>query len=348
VPVAGTRVLIQRNGNVCFDCTALVHPDTARLAVLAARIVGLDIAGVDLVAEDISKPLIGQRGAIVEVNAGPGLGYHLVAPGIPPSPVGAAIVDHLFSADDAGRIPVIGVAGTRATTATARILAHLLQLSGQHVGLACRDGLFLGTRRIDHRDSASWRAGQRLLVNRTLQTAVIENGVHTLLDEGLAYDRCHIGIVTRLDASGLVPERQIDSAESLFKVARTQVDVVLRDGCAVLNAADSEVAAMAELCDGEVVYFSADPNVALLVAHLSTQGRAVVLRGSAIVLMHGRLEIAQLRAGIADLSTEDPAGDDVVSLLAAVAAAWASGLPVVQIQAGLQTLEPLHHQPTPV
>jgi cyanophycin synthetase len=348
IPAAGTRVLIQRNGNVCFDCTALVHPETARLAILAARIVGLDIAGVDLVAEDVSKTLTEQRGAIVEVNAGPGLGYHIVPPGIPPSPVGAAIIKHLFPTDDTGRIPVIGVAGTGATTGTARVLAHLLQLSGQHVGLACCDGLFLGTRRIDHRDSANWRSGQRLLVNRTLQTAVIENGVRALLDEGLAYDRCHIGVVTKLDQSGLVPERHIDTDDALFKVIRTQVDVVLRDGFAVLNAADTQIAAMAELCDGQIMYFSADPNAAPLTAHVRDQGRAVVLRGGFIVLMHGPVEIARLRAGSADLSSADPAGDDTISLLAAVAAAWASGLQVVQIQAGLETREPSHHQPSSV
>ncbi|MEN9762742.1 MAG: hypothetical protein RI906_2568 [Pseudomonadota bacterium] len=347
-PAAGTRVLIQRNGNVCFDCTALVHPETARLAILSARIVGLDIAGVDLVAEDISKPLTEQRGAIVEVNAGPGLGYHIVPPGIPPTPVGAAIIKHLFSTNDTGRIPVIGVTGTGATTGTARILAHLLQLSGQHVGLACGDGLFLGTRRIDHRDSANWRAGQRLLVNRTLQTAVIENGVRTLLDEGLAYDRCHVGVVTKLDQSGLVPDRHIDTDDALFKVIRTQVDVVLRDGFAVLNAADMQVAAMAELCDGQIIYFSADPNATPLAVHVRDQGRAVVLQGGFIVLMHGTLEIARLRAGSADLSSIDPAGDGTISLLASVAAAWASGLQVVQIQAGLETLEPSHHQSTSV
>lgn len=347
IPPAGTRVLIQRNGNVCFDCTAVVHPDTARLAVLAARIVGLDIAGVDLVVEDVSKPLAQQRGAIVEVNAGPGLGYHIVPPGIPPSPVGMAIVNHLFNVEDSGRIPVIGVAGTRATTATARILAHLLQLSGQHVGLACRDGLFLGTRRIDHRDSATWQAGQRLLINRSLQTAVIESGVRTLLDEGLAYDRCHIGVVTRLDDGGLVPQRHIDSTESLFKVVRTQIDVVLAEGFAVLNAADPQVAAMAELSDGQVVLFSADPDATPLVGHLRDGGRAVVLRQGTIALMQGTLELAQLRAGTSELPIDGDPDDADVSLLAAVAAAWASGLPVLQIQAGLETLELTQAQATP-
>ncbi|MFL6716914.1 MAG: cyanophycin synthetase family protein, partial [Burkholderiaceae bacterium] len=113
VPAAGEKVELQRNGNVAFDVTDRVHPDTAALASLAARVVGLDIAGVDLVVEDISRPLSEQRGAIIEVNAGPGLLAHTKPATGQPQPVGAAIVDHLFGANDDARIPVVGITGSR-------------------------------------------------------------------------------------------------------------------------------------------------------------------------------------------------------------------------------------------
>ncbi|MDB5896157.1 MAG: cyanophycin synthetase, partial [Rhodoferax sp.] len=109
VPASGRQVLIQRNGNVSVDCTDLVHPEVAHVVSLAARVVGLDIAGVDLVAEDISKPLSQQSAAIVEVNAGPGLLMHLKPAEGAPRPVGRAIVDHLFAESENGRIPVVGV-----------------------------------------------------------------------------------------------------------------------------------------------------------------------------------------------------------------------------------------------
>ncbi len=341
VPPEGTQVLVQRNGNVCFDCTARVHPDTIRQAALAARTVGLDIAGVDLVADDISKPLAEQRGAIVEVNAGPGLSTHLTHPGVPPTPVAQTIIEHLFGERDDGRIPVVGIAGTGGTTLAARIVSHLLQLAGKKVGLACRDGLYLGPRRIDKRDSANFKAGQRLLINRSIEAAVIENGLTVLLDEGLAYDWCQVGVITRMNPEGLVPERHINDLEQLCKVFRTQVDIVLeKKGIAVLNADDESVADMASLSKGEVIFFSRNPQSGVLAGHAAAGGRAVLLLDGSIRLMTGSNEYAQIVAGTIELPIQDDriASDD--GLLAAVAAAWACGLDARLIQDGLETLEP--------
>ncbi len=141
VPAQGRRVLVQRNGNLTIDVTDRVHPSFCEAAALAARVIGLDIAGVDVVAEDISRPLSSQRAAIVEVNAGPGLEGHLHPASGRPQPVGRAIVDHLFAPDDDGRIPVVGITGSEGTTTVARLVAQLLHLDGMHVGLACADGL---------------------------------------------------------------------------------------------------------------------------------------------------------------------------------------------------------------
>ena len=158
IPPAGKKVLIIRYGNMSDDVTDEVHPDVAEAATLAARVVGLDIAGVDIVAEDISRPLEEQRGAIVEVNAGPGLLMHLKPARGKPRPVGQAIVDNLFPAGDKGRLPIVGIAGTQGTALIGRLVSWLLQLAGKHVGLACRDGLFLDKRPVDRKDSANWAA----------------------------------------------------------------------------------------------------------------------------------------------------------------------------------------------
>ncbi len=181
VPADGKRVLIQRNGNVAFDCTDELHPELAEVVALAARVVGLDIAGVDLVAEDISRPLIGQDAAVVEVNAGPGLLMHLKPAQGEPRPVGAAIVDHLFSASDSGRVPLIGVTGRQGTTQIARLIAWLVRLSGRHVGLACSEGLFLDRRQVDRRNGVNFESGQRLLMNRNVDAAVFEHSGEAIL-----------------------------------------------------------------------------------------------------------------------------------------------------------------------
>lgn len=340
VPAAGRDVLIQRNGNVAIDCTDEVHPEVDHIVSLAARVVGLDIAGVDVVAQDISRPLHAQSGAVVEVNAGPGLLMHLKPAEGAPRPVGRAICDHLFpeapEGTHSGRIPVVGVAGSAGSQHVARLVAWLLQLSGRHTGLACRDGLFLDGRCLDATDCSHWEAGQRLLINRAVQAAVLENGADTILRSGLAYDRCQVGVVTDLGGFETLGEFDVAGEEGMFRVMRSQVDVVLSDGVAVLNAAVPAIVEMAGLCDGEVIFYAADPVQPAIAAHVSGGGRAVFMRQGKVVLATGASEV--FLPGLDKLTLWQgrhvPTAED--SLLAAIAAAWALGIPLNLIGAGIE------------
>lgn len=343
VPAAGREVLIQRNANHAFDCTDEVHPDTAEVAALAARVVGLDIAGIDLVCQDISKPLGEQGGAIVEVNAGPSLLMH-IKPGIgKPRPVGQAIVDNLFAESQRGRVPLVGVTGTHGKTAVAKLVAHLLYLSGQHAGLACSDGIFLGRRRVQKTDAANWEGGRRLLLNRAVEAAVIENGAEVILGEGLAYDRCSVGIVTNI-APGAEDLSRWDVQPTGGEyytthrsIYRTQVDVVLASGHAVLNAEDELVAEFAELCDGDVIFFAADRDCPALAAHLAAGKRGVYVAAGRIVLATGTEEIRLCRVGDSPTIGKVKKAEDVANLLAAVAAGWALGLSQDVLTTGIKT-----------
>lgn len=331
VPAAGEKVELQRNGNVAFDVTDQVHPDTAALACLAARVVGLDIAGIDLVAEDITRPLSEQRGAIIEVNAGPGLLSHMKPARGQPQPVGAAIVEHLFGKDERARIPVVGIAGTRDTSRIARLIGTILCAGHRHVGVACSDGLFLNNRQIRADNCASWEAGQSLLINRSMQAAVMQNGSRVILGEGLAYDRCAVGVVT--DVSGLedLADFDIRNRDQLYNVLRTQVDVVLPDGYAVINAADHQAVEMAELCDGDVIFYAPSATLQVIAAHRDDGGRAVFARNGDIVLASGSNETAVLSGALALAGSGVPAE----SVLAAVASAWALQVSTELICAGL-------------
>lgn len=335
IPPDGQRVLIQRNGNVAFDCTDEVHPDVAATVSLAARIVGLDIAGVDLVAEDISKPLEAQRGAIVEVNAGPGLLMHLRPAAGKPRKVGRAIVDHLFPEGDQGRIPIVGVTGTRGKTTVARMIARLLHLSGKHTGLACSKGFFLDQRQVEDRDCDNWQAGQRVLLNRQVEAAVIENSLKTIVSEGLAYDRCQVAVITNLDTSDTLPEYYIEEPRQIFNAIRTQVDVVLSSGTAVLNGADPLVTEMAPLCDGSVIFFSQDCDTPALAEHRAAGGRVVCTRGGEFVLSSGEEQISLGSLAAVPMSRN---GDRqlIDSTLAAIGAAWALGISPELIRAAIE------------
>ncbi|MEO6972313.1 MAG: cyanophycin synthetase [Rhodoferax sp.] len=346
VPDAGRRVLIQRNGNVAIDCTDQVHPAVAYAVSLAARVVGLDIAGIDVVAQDISRPLEAQGGAVVEVNAGPGLLMHLKPAVGAPRPVGRAIVDHLFPEDhanEAGRIPVIGIAGSIGTQTVARLVAWLIHLSGRYVGLACRDGLFLDRRRVAHGNCAGFESARRLLINVAVEAAVIENGAESILRDGLAYDRCQVGIVTDMEGAQGLAEFDIASTDQLARVLRTQVDVVLQDGVAVLNAADALVTALAPLCDGEIIFYGDDPDLAAITAHRAGGGRAVFVRSGHVVLANATAEntLASLERLTRQNGHATPAAMQTLRpcILAAVAAAWALNISPDLIAVGIETFE---------
>jgi len=335
VPAKDQRVLIQSNGNVAFDITDQVHPSVAAAAALAARVVGLDIAGVDMVLEDASKPLHAQRAAVIEVNASPGLLAHIKPAEGQGRPVGKAIIEHLFGMDRDGRIPIVGITGTQKTGRIARMVAWLAHISGKHVGLACSEGLYLDGRQVDARDCAHWEPGQRLLINRSVQAAVFENGSQTILAEGLAYDKCSVGVVTDVSwQESLVPFDILD-AEQAYKVARTQVDVILPTGTAVLNAADPQVVEMAELCDGKVIFYCMDGNSTVLSQHREAGERVVFVRDDQIVLALGAQDIALLP--LASLKPAKASQPEMV--MAAVAAAWALNIPPELIGAGLRTFE---------
>ncbi|MDO8930792.1 MAG: cyanophycin synthetase, partial [Rhodocyclaceae bacterium] len=337
IPPLGAEVMIQRNGNVAFDVTDLVHPDVAATVSLAARIVGLDVAGVDLVAEDISRPLDEQRGAIVEVNAGPGLLMHLKPASGEPRPVGRAIVDSLFPEGENGRIPVVGITGTNGTNLVARLVAYLLHLNGKRVGLACSDGLYHDQRLVEKGNRATWAAARKVLLNRVAEAAVFENGSDMILSEGLAYDRCQVGVVTDIDPARHFGKYYIETPDQVFNVLRTQVDVVLPDGVAVLNGNDPMAAEMAPLCDGEVIFFGTDPDVPAITNHLAQGKRAVLVRGGFVALATGNEEIRLVEVSGITLAGAGIAGLQIENVLAAAGAAWALGLPLELIRAGIET-----------
>jgi cyanophycin synthetase len=338
VPPVGKEVIIQRAGNHAFDVTDAVHPETARLACLAAKIVGLDIAGIDLVCNDIAKPLVEQKGAIVEVNAGPSLLMHIKPAVGTPRPVGKAIIDHLFPDNDTGRVPVVGVTGSRDTAMVAQIVSSLLMFNNKFTGLACAHGLYLNGRAIETGDCTRWECGQRLLKNRNVEAIVIENPPATMAGEGLPYDRCQVGVMTTMDDAALLPEHGIENRDQLYKVMRTQVDVVLKGGATVLNADDPTLVEMAGYSDGEVIYFGADAAAPVIVDHRKNGGRAVVLRDGMIILAAASMEAPLLETAAVPLLQSSQ--DHLPGILAALCAGWALGLSPDMLCAGIATYRP--------
>ncbi len=340
VPQAGRAVVVQRIGNVAFDCTEQVHPDVAAVAQTAARMIGLDIAGIDLVVEDISRPLNEQGGAIVEVNAGPGLLMHLKPATGKVRHVGRDIVDYTFPPGDMARVPVVGITGARGKTMTARLLFRLLSLHGWRTGMACSDGLFVDQRQLHRGDCANFNEGRNVLLNREVQAAIIENSCQQILTAGLAYERCEVGIITNIDWEEDLAHHDVLDDEERIKIYRTQMDVVLPQGMAVLNADDARVIDLARFCDGRITLFGTQPNLPALTQHLAQEGRAVLVDQGQLVMAEGAARSLLCPISAIPVTEQGRHSAQIYNVLAAAAAAWALGLSVDLIEAGLIGFNP--------
>lgn len=337
VPSAGRAVLVQTIGRNAADCTDAVHPEVARLVALAARVVGIDLAGVDVVAGDLARPLAAQAGAVIAVHAAPALRVHLAPAQGSPQPVDRAIVDHLFAPGDDGRIPIVGVAGSRSTGRIVRLIAWIMHLGGRYVGLACRAGLCFDRRRVDRGDGTRWDSARRLVTHHAVEAAVFETNAAAILRDGLPYDRCEIGVVHDLDGYEALADFDVMEPAQMSRVMRTQVDAVLARGAAVLHAADERIVEMAELCDGAVVLYARDGETPALSAHRAKGARVAFARGRSVVLAAGADETVLPELLLGEAAPEPNAARLDEATLAGVAAMWVHGIEPDVIVTGVAT-----------
>jgi cyanophycin synthetase len=344
VPAAGQVVLIRRNGNLSTggtdeDVTDQVHTLVAARAVDAARMVGMDLAGVDVVVEDIGRPLEEQGGVVVEVNAVPGLRMHVQPSSGSSRPVGEAIVGLLYPQGDRGRIPVATVSGVNGKTTTTRLIAHLAGMTGQCVGMTCTDGIYVGKRRIEVGDCAGPKSARAILMNPTVDMAVLECARGGILREGLGCDECEVAVVTNIGEGDHLGISGVDTLADLARVKSTVVRAVSASGTAVLNAMDPLVATMADQCAGAVTYFALDGDLPLVRTHLASDGSAVYVRAGTVVVAQGTQERAVARLNDIPLTHQGRIRFQVENVLAAVAAAVAMGLRDDTICQGLATFD---------
>ncbi|MEN9798469.1 MAG: hypothetical protein RL653_2165 [Pseudomonadota bacterium] len=344
VPAPGARVVLRRNANLstggsATDVTDEVHPDVAARAVDAARVIGLDICGVDVVCEDIRRPLEEQGGVMVEVNAAPGFRMHLDPSYGLPRPVGDAVVSTLYPPDSNGRVPVVAVTGNNGKTTTVRLIAAMFRALGRTVGMTCTDGIYVNGRRVDTGDCSGPKSARSVLANPMVEAAVLETARGGVLREGLGFDQCDVAVVTNIGEGDHLGMNGIHTPSQLAAVKRVIVENVGAAGTAVLNAADPLTVAMAPACPGSVTMFALSRTVPALAAHRERGGRVVFLEGSDIITADGHgeqrfmsvLEIPVTRGGKVLFQVEN--------CLAAVAAAMGAGIPFEAMRKALVDFE---------
>jgi cyanophycin synthetase len=350
VPAAGAFVKLALTGNMStggtsIDRTTEAHPDNIEIAETAARVVGLDIAGIDFICPDIEVPVRETGGGIVEVNAAPGFRMHTHPTEGEPQYVAKPVIDLLFPPGSPARIPIIAVTGTNGKTTTVRMVAHILKLMGRRVGMTSTDGIVVDGRLMKRGDMSGPRSAQMVLQNPTVDTAVFEVARGGILREGLGYDRNDVAVVTNVtgDHLGL---GGIETIGQLANVKGVLVEAVPRSGTAVLNADDPLVYRMGRHSAGRVVLFSVakqkgEDGYDRIDGHTSRGNAAFCLEdtpeGELMVLKHGPRKMPVLYTHLMPGTFGGRARMNVANSLAAAAAAWAAGAHLHDIRQGLRT-----------
>ena len=345
VPPEGEMVKLAATGNmstggISIDRTWEAHEENVDIAEEAARVVGLDVAGIDFLAPDISQPVRESGGAIVEVNAAPGFRMHTNPTEGEPQEVARHVLDLLFPPGTPSRIPIVAVTGSNGKTTTVRMISHVFSRMGRKVGMTTTDGIYIDERLVRKADASGPKSAQMVLQNPRIDFAVFEVARGGILREGLGYGRNDIAVVTNVtgDHMGL---RDIDTIERLAEVKRVVVEAVPRSGTAVLNADDPLVVEMRKHCSGSVILFSMEPDSELIERWVRRGRKAVTLdrdeRGERIVIREGRRTMPIAYTHLLPATFDGRARMMVQNAMAAAAAAHAAGAHLHDIRQGLRT-----------
>ena len=340
VPAAGVTVDLRGNANLSTggtaeDVTDLLPESTRALCVRAAAKIGLDVAGIDIVCRDIAQPLDAQGGAVIEVNAAPGIRMHEHPSSGMARDAGDAIVDGLMGESD-GRIPVIALTGTNGKTTTALLIAHTVRMAGLVTGVTTTEGVFIDGKRVTKGDCTGYWSARTVLAAPDVEFAVLETARGGILKRGLAFDRCDVGIVLNVSADHL----GLEGVETLEDLAQVKAVVAFSAArAAVLNAEDVLCVSMARRVKPgvEVIFFSMEPDNPVLLHHLDQGGRAAYLQDNALVLADGTRHEELLRVETMPCAIGGRARYNIANSLAAAAGLMASGCSNQQIAAGLST-----------
>lgn len=288
IPSTGERIPLRFNANLSTggasrDCTDKIHPDNIDIAIKAADIIGLDIAGIDICTKDISKSLWNIGGAILEVNAAPGIRMHMYPSYGKSRNAAECIIDYMFPKEKPCSIPIISVTGTNGKTTTTRMIAHILSLKGMNVGMTTTSGIYINNTCISKGDNSGPESARRVLMDKNVDAAVLETARGGILRKGLGYDLADVGVITNISEDHLGIEG-IDTIEDLVYVKSLVIEAVKSYGYAVLNADDPTVTLLSQRLVSNVIYFSKNADNIVLKKHLMDGGIGVFIRDGFIYL----------------------------------------------------------------
>lgn len=325
-------------GGVAIDRTDEIHPRNIWLAQRVAKIIGLDIAGIDIVTSDISKPLNETKGVVVEVNAAPGFRMHAAPSYGLPRNIGASVLEMLFPDQTPSRIPIVAITGTNGKTTTTRLTAHIYRQTDKIVGFTATDGIYIQEYLVEQGDNTGPYSASAILKDPTVEVAVLETARGGILRSGLAFESCDIGVVLNVAADHL-GLGGIDTIEQMAKVKAVVAETVKADGYAILNADDPLVAAMAEKLNCNVAYFSMNPDNPIIIEHARRNGLAAVYEHGYLSILEGKWTLRVEKAINIPMTMGGKAPFMIANALASCLATFAQGVDIEQIRQGVRTFQ---------
>lgn len=326
-------------GGTSVDVTDMMHPENIFLAERISRVIGLDICGIDIMAENLTQPLKDNGGCILEVNAAPGFRMHLAPSEGLPRNVAAPVIDMLYPPGKPSRIPIIAVTGTNGKTTTTRLLAHIVKNNGYKVGFTTSDGIYIQNHLMEKGDTTGPISAEYILKDPTVEFAVLETARGGILRSGIGFSRCDIAVITNIqeDHLGL---SDIHSLKDLARVKSTVAESVKKDGWAVLNADDPECVEIGAKLKCNVAYFSMDEDQPF-VKKLSKEGKIVaVYENGFLTVKKGEWKIRVERVAMVPLTMGGKAKFMIANALAATLASYLWGFKTEDISQSLQTFIP--------
>ena len=326
-------------GGTSVDVTDMMHPENIFLCERISRVIGLDICGVDIMAENLTQPLKENGGCILEVNAAPGFRMHLAPSEGLPRNVAAPVIDMLYPPGKPSRIPIIAITGTNGKTTTTRLMAHIVKNNGYKVGFTTSDGIYIQNHMMEKGDTTGPISAEYILKDPTVEFAVLETARGGILRAGLGFSRCDIGIITNIqeDHLGL---SDIHTLDDLARVKATVVRSIKKDGWAILNAEDEQCLKIANELSCNIAYFAMDENNPKVV-QFAKEGKIVaVYENGFITIKKGEWKIRIERATHVPLTMGGKAKFMIANVLAATLAAYLQGFKTEDISLSLQTFIP--------
>jgi cyanophycin synthetase len=344
IPISGETVYLKSTANLStggtsVDVTDMMHPENIFICERISRVIGLDVCGVDIMAENLTQPLKENGSCILEVNAAPGFRMHLAPSEGLPRNVAAPVIDMLYPPGKESRIPIIAVTGTNGKTTTTRLLAHIVKNNGYKVGFTTSDGIYVQNHMMEIGDTTGPLSAEYILKDPTVEFAVLETARGGILRSGLGFSRCDIAIITNIqeDHLGL---NDIHSLDDLARVKATVVKSIKKDGWAILNADDSYCLKIAKELTCNIAYFSLDEE-SEVVKNLSKEGKTVaVYENGFLTIKKGEWKIRVERATLVPLTLGGKAKFMIANALAATLAGYLYGFKTEDISLSLQTFIP--------